>query len=71
MTKYQNAPEWKKQLAYELLKPAPKRFARRPVFSPYVDAIWTGDLADIKKYEEVNENYKYILIVVDVSSRFA
>ena len=66
-----DAPEWKKQLARELLKPALKRFSRRPVFSPHVDAIWTGDLADIKKYAEVNQDYKYILVVVDIFSRFA
>ena len=72
MTDYRSAaPEWKKQLAYELLKPAPKRFARRPVFSPNVDSIWTGDLADFKRYADVNEDYKYILVVVDVFSRFA
>ena len=71
MMNYQNAPEWKKQLARELLKPAPKRFSRRPVFSPYVDAIWTGDLADIHKYSSVNKNYKFILVVLDVFSRFA
>ena len=58
-------------MAYEILKPAPKRFARRPVFSPHVDVIWTGDLADIKKYAKVNQDYKYILVVVDVFSRFA
>ena len=71
MNKYKNAPEWKKQLARELLKPAPKKIARRPVSTPHVDAIWTGDLADIKKYSKVNEDYKYIIVIVDVFSRFA
>ena len=69
--KYHNAPEWKKQLARELLKPAPKKFARRPVFSPHVDSIWAADLADIHKYSSVNKDYNFILVIVDVFSRYA
>ena len=69
--KYHNAPEWKKQLARELLKPAPKKFARRRVFSPHVDSIWAADLADIHKYSSVNKDYNFILVIVDVFSRYA
>ena len=39
------APEWKKQLAKELLTRAPQRFTRRRVYASKVDAIWTADLA--------------------------
>ena len=69
--KRNNAPAWKKQLAKELLKPKLKRFARRSVFSPTVDAIWAVDLADVHQYARVNKNYKFILVVIDLFSKYA
>ena len=66
------APEWKKQLAKELLTRAPQRFTRRRVYASNVDAIWTADLADMKKkYVPMNDGYRYILVVIDVFSRYA
>ena len=66
-----NAPAWKKQLTKELLKPKLKRFPRRKVFSPSVDAIWAGDLLDIHQYARVNKNYTFILVLIDVFSKYA
>ena len=66
-----NAPAWKKQLSRELLKPKQKVFPRRRIFSPNVDNIWTMDLLDLQKLSRVNRNFKYILVVLDVFSRFA
>ena len=66
-----NAPEWKKELAKELLRPKLKRFKRRHVSSLGVDRIWTADLADLHKYARKNKGYKYILVVLDVFSRYA
>jgi len=65
-----NAPVWKKQLAKELLKPKLRRFPRRRVFSPTVDAIWACDLLDIHQYARVNKSYRYILILIDVFSKY-
>ena len=67
----QNAPAWKKQLAKELLKPKLKRFPRRGVFSPAVNAIWGGDLMDVHQYSRINKNYKFILVLIDVFSKYA
>ena len=58
-----NAPEWKKTLVKELLKPKLKRFKRRHVSSLGVDRIWTADLADMQKYARQNKGFKYILVV--------
>ena len=66
-----NAPEWKKALVKELLKPKFKRFKRRHVTSLGVDRIWTADLADVHKYARQNKGYKFILVVLDVFSRYA
>ena len=69
--KYDNAPEWKKKLANELQKPMRKKFLRRSVYSPGVDNTWTADLAFFDKLASVNKGYKYILVVIDIFSRFA
>ena len=67
----QDAPEWKKILAKELLKPKLKRYVRRRVYASGVDAIWTADLVDVHRYARQNKGYKYILVVLDVFSRYA
>ena len=66
-----SAEVWKTELAKELLKPKLKRFPRRKIFSPNVDRIWTMDLMVVEKFSKQNKNYKYILIVLDIFSRFA
>ena len=66
-----NAPKWKKQLAKELLRPKRNRFTRRSVYAKNVDEIWTADLMDVHRFARVNRGYKYILVVLDVFSRYA
>ena len=66
-----SAMGWRKELAKELLKPKRKRFRRRRVFSPNVDSIWTMDLMDVHKYSALNKGYRYILVVLDIFSRYA
>ena len=66
-----SAEAWKKELAKELLRPKLRRFPRRKIFSPNVDRIWTMDLMVVEKYSKQNKNYKYILVVLDIFSRFA
>ena len=66
-----DAPQWKKQLAKELLRPKRIRFNRRHVYSPGIDDTWTADLADFDKYKRVNKGYRYILVVLDTFSRYA
>lgn len=66
-----NIPRWKKELAEELTKPKLIRFPRRRVYSPNVDRIWTADLLDIQKYKRQNKGYTFILVVLDIFSRYA
>ena len=65
------APQWKKQLAKELLRPKRNRFDRRHIYSPSIDDTWTADLADFEKFKRVNRGYRYILVVLDTFSRYA
>ena len=64
-------PAWKKQLAKELLKPKRIRFPRRRIFSSNVDSIWTMDLLDIHRFSRQNKNFRFILVMLDIFSRFA
>ena len=66
-----DAPDWQKQLARELLKPKRNVFPRRHVYSPDVDDTWTADLADMQKYARTNKGYRYILVVLDLFSRYS
>ena len=66
-----NVQNGKKQLAKELLKTKRRRFAHRKVFATNVDSIWTADLLDIHQYARQNKGYKFILVVLDIFSRYA
>ena len=66
-----DAPEWKKKLTKELLKPKLKRFERRSVYASAVDEIWTADLVDVHQYARQNRGFTFILVVLDVFSRYA
>ena len=66
-----DAPHWKKILTKELLKPKLKRFPRRVIHPLAVNRIWTADLVDMQKYSRQNKGFKYILVVLDIFSRYA
>ena len=66
-----DAPQWKKILTKELLKPKLKRFPRRKVYPLAVNRIWTADLVDMQKYARQNKGFRYILVVLDIFSRYA
>ena len=40
------------------------------MYSPDIDAIWTGDLILFLKYARSNDGYKYILTVLDTFSKY-
>ena len=62
--------EWSNELADELHKPIRKKFKKRKVFASGVDAIWTADLVDMQSFSRSNKGYKYILMIIDVFSKF-
>ena len=61
---------WSDELAEELHKPVRKKFKRRRVYVKGVDAIWAADLVDMRAFSKFNQGYKYILMVIDVFSKF-
>ena len=60
-----------KQESYTLHKITRKKFTRRKVLAPKPGVIASCDLADVTRLSKFNSGYKYILIFVDVFSRFA
>ena len=59
-----------RQRTYTLHKPRRKNFSRKKVVASGVDTNWQADLADLKKLSGQNKNYKYLLMVVDVFSKY-
>ena len=63
----------KDQAAYTLFTPAPHikgTYKRQHVVVSDIDHIWMADLADFKDYTAENGQYRYLLTVIDVFSRW-
>ena len=61
---------WTNELANELHKPLRHNFQKRYVFVRNVDDVWAADLVDMKSLSSDNDGYNYILMVIDVFSKF-
>lgn len=59
------------QDAYTLHKPVRKNFARRRTIVGGIDQQWQADLIDLQKLKKDNDNYSYLLTVIDVLSKYA
>ena len=62
--------DWAQQLAEELHKPITRKFTKRRVFVKGVDEIWAADLVDMQRFSDWNKGIKYLLMVIDVFSKF-
>lgn len=58
------------QDAYSLQRPLRHKFKRRRVISQGIDYQWDVDLADVSNLQKFNRNIRYLLIVIDVFSRY-
>ena len=62
--------DWVQQLAEELYKPIRRKLAKRRVFAKGVDEIWAADLVEMQRFSDWNKGIKYLLMVIDVFSKF-
>ena len=60
----------REELVAELHKPVRKHFKKRRVISKHVDDIWAADLVDMQYYSRSNKGFKYILMVINVFSKY-
>ena len=58
-------------LSKELHQPKRINFERRRVISNHIDHIWGIDLITMIKYAKQNNNYKYILTIIDFFSKYS
>ena len=62
--------DWSQQLANELHKPITRNFQKRLVISNGIDDIWAADLVEMQKFSKWNKGIKYLLMVIDVFSKY-
>ena len=62
--------DWSQQLADELHKPITRNFSKRTVISNGIDKIWAADLVEMQKLSKWNKRIKYLLMVIDVFSKY-
>ena len=61
---------WHSLLVAELHKPVKRNFPKRRVLSNGIDEIWAADLVEMGKFSKWNKGIKYLLMVIDVFSKF-
>lgn len=64
------AIEWTDTLTDELHKPIRMKFKKRRVLTSKVDEIWAADLVDMQYFAVANKGYRYILMIIDVFSKY-
>ena len=62
--------DWAQNLANELHKPVKRKFQKRKVFVKGIDDTWAADLVEMGSLSEWNEGVRYLLMVIDVFSKF-
>lgn len=61
----------KAQVVAEIHKNARLNFPRRCVITKDIDDLWQADLIDMQAFAKENNNFKYILVVIDTFSKYA
>ena len=59
------------QLAKEIFSPQITKFRRKRIIPLYKDETWSADLIDKSSLSKYNHNYKFILTVIDIFTKFA
>lgn len=65
-------PLWiQSQETYTLHKPARKKFQRNKTIVYGIDDTWQADLIDMQNLSKYNDNYRYLISIIDVFSKYA
>ena len=59
------------KFAYSQHKQIRRKFTRRPVIATDKFDVFQMDLADMQKFSEHNDGFKYLLVVIDCFSKYA
>jgi len=58
------------QYKKELLKPVKRVFPKRKVEVFFPNDMWSADLIDLQRFSSVNDDVKFILLIIDIYSRY-
>ena len=61
---------WSSELADELHKPIRRKFTKRRVVVKKANDIWAADIVEMQPFSRYNNGYKYLLMVIDVFSKY-
>jgi transposase InsO family protein len=59
------------QRGYVLHKPVIRKFQRSKIFAPFKNALWESDLTDVANLKRNNGGVRFLLVAVDVFSKYA
>ena len=59
------------QLAKEVFSPQITKFKRQRIIPLYKDETWSADLIDKSSLSKYNNNYKFILTIIDIFTKYA
>lgn len=71
MTKHEVKKWLRSQETYTLHSPVQKKFPRNKYILSNINELWQADLTDMRTYSKYNDDYNYILCVIDVFSKYA
>ena len=57
-------------LSYSLHKPSRRNLKRNKIYAPEIDSLWEADLAVVQDLAKENDGVNYLLVVIDVFSKF-
>ena len=70
--RFKDVKKWlSKELTYTLHRPVRRNFKTRKVMVYSMDESWQADLVDLSKLSKQNDGHKYLLVLIDVFSKYA
>ena len=70
--KLKDVKNWlSKDLTYTLHHPIRRSYTTRRVLVHRMDEQWQADLVDLQKLARFNKGYKYLLVCIDILSKYA
>lgn len=69
--KHNIVPWLESQETYNKHRAVRRRFLRRTYNVNNIDDVWEADLADVRSISTYNDNFTYLLVVIDVLSKYA
>nr|XP_012216150.1 PREDICTED: uncharacterized protein LOC105668351 [Linepithema humile] len=68
---HNNVERWlKAQDAYTLHRPLRRKFPRMHYNVTNIDDLWEADLIELRNLKSYNEGYSYLLVIIDVLSKY-